>query len=88
MEGDVEQIKFKELGPSFTMKINRVKFPSNDLYKEAFKKPKIKRETLNQKKNVFTDALGQTKARIHVKQQDISTLALQKSKVIINIIIN
>eukprot|EP00824_Muranothrix_gubernata_P003129 TRINITY_DN13875_c0_g1_i1.p1 TRINITY_DN13875_c0_g1~~TRINITY_DN13875_c0_g1_i1.p1 ORF type:complete len:301 (+),score=43.51 TRINITY_DN13875_c0_g1_i1:2-904(+) len=79
---DMEEGKFemKELGPSCNLTIRRTQLPSNDLYKSATVKPKVKKTTAQAKKNIITNALSQTKGRIHISQQDLKTLNLHKPK--------
>lgn len=58
--------------------LRRSKLPTEDLMKEACKKPKeLKVKT---KKNISTDGLGTTHGRIHVGKQEINKLQTRKMK--------
>ena len=63
----MKTVPFREIGPSFDMRIRRDKMASFDLYKEACKKPKIRNpEKKRQDKNKFTTALGEEKGKVFI----------------------
>lgn len=65
----MKTIPFREIGPSFNMRLRRDKIAGTDLYKEACKKPKIRNmEKKKADKNKFTNALGETKAKVFLQQ--------------------
>ena len=56
----MKTVPFREVGPSFKMRLRRDKMASFDLFKEACKKPKIRNmEKKKADKNKFTTALGE-----------------------------
>jgi hypothetical protein len=60
-------IPFREIGPSFSMRLRRDKIAGTDLFKEACRKPKIANvEKKKANKNKFTNVLGETKAKVFV----------------------
>jgi len=63
----MKTVPFREIGPSFGMRLRRDKMAGFDLYKEACKKPKI-RNPLKKKqdKNKFTNALGEEKGKVFI----------------------
>lgn len=74
-------VPFREVGPSFSIRCRRDKMAGADNFKEACRKPKtanVDRKKAN--KNKTTNELGETKGKVFVQQQDISTLAVKKFK--------
>lgn len=72
-------VPFKEIGPSFSMRLRRDKIAGTDLFKEACRKPKVLNpEKKKANKNRFTDELGETKGKVFVQQQALKTLNLRK----------
>ena len=55
-------------------------FASDDIWKEATKKPKAKTAILNKKRNIYTDPLGEQKAKVFVNKQNLDKLSLRKIK--------
>ena len=77
----LKTVPFREIGPSFSMRLRRDKMAAHDLFKEACKKPKIRNpEKKKQDKNKFTTAIGEQKGKVFIQQQDYDTLALRKFK--------
>lgn len=66
------------LGPRIDLTLRRSKLPTEDLMKEALKKPKELKVT--KKKNISTDNLGTTHGRIHVGKQEIQKIQTRKMK--------
>ena len=74
-------VPFREVGPSFSMKLRREKIASHDLFKEACKQPKVRNpDKKRADKNKFTTVLGEKKGKVFLQHQDIDTIALRKFK--------
>lgn len=65
-------------GPAINMSIRRSKLASDDLMKQACRKPKVLK--IHKKKNISRDAFGTTLGRIHVGKQDLNKLQTRKMK--------
>ena len=77
----MQTVPFREVGPSFSLKLRRDKMAGADLFKEACKKPKVRNvEKKRADKNKFTTVLGEKKGKVFVQQQDLDTLNLRKYK--------
>ena len=63
---------------STTLKLRRQNGADSSIFGLACRIPKKARQ--KKKKNVTTNAMKETRGQIHVKQQDIKTLALKKRK--------
>jgi len=63
---------------STTLKLRRQNGADSSIFGLACRIPKKART--KKKKNVTTNAMKETRGQIHVKQQDIKTLALKKRK--------
>lgn len=74
----IPKIELEEIGPRADLLCRRNKFASEDLFKEACKKPKAIKE--RKKKNVSKDTLGTTYGRIHVGAQKIDSIQTRKMK--------
>jgi len=74
----VPRIELEEIGPRIDFTLRRSKLPSDDLMKEACRKPKELKVT--KKKNISTDGLGTTHGRVHLGKQDINKLQTRKMK--------
>lgn len=72
------RIELEEIGPRLDFTLRRSKLPSEDLMKQACRKPKELKVT--KKKNISTDGLGTTHGRIHVGKQGVSNLQTRKMK--------
>jgi len=73
------EVQIVEVGPSFTLTHRRNKISPYDDFKAACKKPAVvKAETKKLKKNVFTNALGEKKAKVYLQQQPVETIATRK----------
>lgn len=66
------------LGPRIDLSLRRSKLPTEDLMKEALRKPRELKVT--KKKNVSVDKLGTTHGRIHVGKQEINRIQTRKMK--------
>ena len=77
----MQTVPFREVGPSFSMRLRREKIASHELFKEACKQPKIRNpDKKRADKNKFTTALGEKKGKVFVQHQDLDTIALRKFK--------
>lgn len=75
----MKTVPFREIGPSFKMAMRRDKMASNELFKEACRKPLVRNpDKKKADKNKFTNVLGEKKGKVFVQQQDIDTLALRR----------
>lgn len=72
------RIELEEIGPRADLLCRRNKFASEDLFKQACKKPKELK--IKKKKNISKDALGTTFGRIHIGTQNIDRLQTRKMK--------
>lgn len=72
------RIELEEIGPSADFSIRRTKIASEDLYKLSRKQPKQLRVT--KKKNLSTDALGNTKGRVHMGKQQTGSIQTRRVK--------
>ncbi|XP_044756446.1 ribosome production factor 2 homolog [Coccinella septempunctata] len=76
--GRTPRVELENMGPNVDLTLRRSKLPSEDLMKEACKKPKELKA--KPKKNISTDGLGTTHGRIHVGKQEINKLQTRKMK--------
>lgn len=74
----IPRVELEEMGPRADYTLRRSKLPSEDLMKEACKKPKQLKP--KPKKNISTDGLGTTHGRIHLGKQEIDKLQTRKMK--------
>lgn len=72
------RVEISEIGPSIDFSIRRTKIASDDLFKQATKKPKQLKPL--KKKNLSQDELGNKHGRIHVGKQNINSLQTRKMK--------
>jgi hypothetical protein len=64
----MKTVPFREVGPSFGMKLRRDKIAAPDLYKEACRRPNNRNaDKKRQDKNKFTTALGEKKGKLFVQ---------------------
>ena len=61
------------------MKLRKIQLANEDIYKVALRQPKIKDPS--RKKNIETNALGETRIRVHMAKQNLNTMALKPYKV-------
>lgn len=66
------------LGPRIDFTLRRTKLPSEDLMKQACKKPKELKVVT--KKNISKDNLGNVHGRIHIGKQNIRKINTRKMK--------
>ncbi|XP_966621.2 ribosome production factor 2 homolog [Tribolium castaneum] len=74
----VPRVELEEMGPRIDLSLRRSKLPSEDLMKEALRKPKELK--VSKKKNISVDGLGTTHGRIHVGKQEINKIQTRKMK--------
>ena len=68
------------IGPNMKLTIRRHQFAAPDLRKESLKQPAVLTNKNAAMKNVFINELGERRARVFVGQQEISSIALRKSR--------
>lgn len=74
----IPRIELEEIGPRADLVCRRTKLASQDLFKQACKKPKELK--VKKKKNISKDNLGTTFARIHVGAQNLNSIQTRKMK--------
>ncbi|RLU17366.1 hypothetical protein DMN91_009600 [Ooceraea biroi] len=74
----IPRIELEEIGPRADLLCRRNKLASEDLFKEACKKPKALKE--KKKKNISKDTLGTMYGRIHIGAQNINSIQTRKMK--------
>ncbi|KAL0127602.1 hypothetical protein PUN28_003116 [Cardiocondyla obscurior] len=74
----IPRIELEEIGPRADLVCRRNKIASDDLFKQACKKPKALK--VKTKKNISKDTLGTTFGRIHVGAQNINSIQTKKMK--------
>ena len=77
-----DAVAFREIGPSFNMRLRREKMATPELFKDACRKPKIANmEKKKANKNKYTNILGETKAKVFMQPQDLDTIATRKFRI-------
>lgn len=62
-------IPFREVGPSFGLRLRRDKIATVELFKEACRKPKVLNpEKKCADKNKYTNEIGETKGKVFIQQ--------------------
>lgn len=74
----IPRIELEEIGPRADLICRRTKLASEDLFKQACKKPKELK--VKKKKNISVDKLGTSYGRIHVGAQNINSIQTRKMK--------
>ncbi|XP_016917912.2 ribosome production factor 2 homolog isoform X2 [Apis cerana] len=74
----IPRIELEEIGPRANLICRRIKLASEDLFKEACKKPKELK--IKKKKNISIDNFGTTFGRIHIGVQNINSIQTRKMK--------
>ncbi|KAF7998246.1 hypothetical protein HCN44_009644 [Aphidius gifuensis] len=72
------RVELVEIGPRMDLVVRRTKLASDDLFKQATRKPKELK--VKKKKNISTDNLGSTHGRIHLGVQNINSIQTRKMK--------
>lgn len=72
------RIELEEMGPSFDFVMRRTHLASDDLFKQALKRPKALQA--KKKKNISHDTFGTQYGRIHMQKQDLGKLQTRKVK--------
>jgi len=72
------RVELEEIGPSFDLVLRRTRLASEELYKQALKRPKfVKPKKI---KNISHDVFGEKAGRIHMQTQDMDKLQTRKMK--------
>ena len=72
------RVELELMGPALDLKIGRVRFPADDLMRQACRVPK---ELLHKKvKNISRDTVGDQFGRVHVGNQQINKIQTRKVK--------
>lgn len=74
------KVVLNPIGPNMTLVIRRHQFAAPELRAESLKLPPVLTNKNAAMKNVFINELGERRARVFVGQQDISSIALKKSR--------
>ncbi|XP_076762815.1 ribosome production factor 2-like protein Non3 [Xylocopa sonorina] len=74
----IPRIELEEIGPRADLICRRTKLASEDLFKQACKRPKELK--IKKKKNVSVDNFGTTFGRIHVGAQNLNSIQTRKMK--------
>ncbi|KAH0955951.1 hypothetical protein HN011_008321 [Eciton burchellii] len=74
----IPRVELEEIGPCADLLCRRSKLASDDLFKQACKKPKALKE--KKKKNITKSELGTTYGRIHIGKQNINSIQTRKMK--------
>ncbi|XP_008211265.1 ribosome production factor 2 homolog [Nasonia vitripennis] len=74
----IPRIELVEIGPRMDLRVRRNKLATDDLFKQACKKPKELK--VKKKKNITSDSLGTTHGRIHMGAQKLNTIQTRKMK--------
>ncbi|KAF2200409.1 Brix-domain-containing protein [Delitschia confertaspora ATCC 74209] len=72
------RVEVEEMGPRIDFRMGREKFPEEDMWKAALKKPKGSEPRT--KKNIETDLMGDKIGKIHMGRQDFKDLQTRKMK--------
>lgn len=75
-----DELKCEKIGPCLTLTIRRSNFCDDETWKQATKVRRNKSKSDKKKKNITTNVLGETRGRVFMQQQDLSTIALRKFK--------
>ncbi|KAI9503133.1 rRNA-binding ribosome biosynthesis protein rpf2 [Coemansia spiralis] len=72
------RVELEEMGPSLDMRIRRVRYPTDDMWKQSTRIPKELKVT--KVKNITRDGLGDKYGRVHLGKQDINKIQTRKVK--------
>ena len=79
------RVELVPMGPSIDFALRRNQDPDSELLKQAMRQPKLKKTDIEKglgkkKKNTETDEMGDVRAKIHVKKQNLDKLQTRKMK--------
>lgn len=74
----IPRIELEEIGPKADLVCRRTKLATEELYKQASRKPKELK--IKKKKNISKDNLGTTFGRVHVGAQRLNSIQTRKMK--------
>ncbi|KAJ2710925.1 rRNA-binding ribosome biosynthesis protein rpf2, partial [Coemansia spiralis] len=72
------RVELAPMGPALDLRVRRVRFPAEEMWKQAIRVPREIKET--KVKNISRDGLGDKYGRVHVGKQDIAKLQTRKVK--------
>jgi len=78
-------VELTPMGPSFDLSLRRVQQADPEMWKQAMKRPKLKKQDVEKglgkkKKNMEVDEMGDLRGRLHVGKQDLEKLQTRKMK--------
>jgi len=81
----VPRIELTEMGPSFDLSLRRRQDADPEMWKQALKRPKLKKDDIEKglgkrKKNIEVDEMGDVRGRLHIGKQDLNKLQTRKMK--------
>ncbi|KAJ2158257.1 rRNA-binding ribosome biosynthesis protein rpf2 [Coemansia sp. RSA 552] len=72
------RVELEEMGPSLDLRIRRVRYPEDGMWRQAIKVPKELKET--KVKNISRDGLGDKYGRVHLGRQELDKIQTSKVK--------
>lgn len=81
----IPRVELEPMGPSFDFTLRRHQQPDPEVWKQAMKRPKLKKQDVEKglgkrKKNMEVDEMGDLRGRLHLGKQDLSKLQTRKMK--------
>lgn len=76
----IPNLGLEEIGPRVDFKLSRAVGAAEDVQNDALKVPRELQAMKKTTKNITKGSLGRTLGRVHMKKQDLSTMALRRFK--------
>ncbi|EIW85868.1 Brix-domain-containing protein [Coniophora puteana RWD-64-598 SS2] len=81
----VPRVELVPMGPSLDLSLRRHEEADGEMWKQAMKRPKMKKQDVEKglgkkKKNLEVDEMGDLRGRVHVAKQDLNKLQTRKMK--------
>ncbi len=78
-------VELTPMGPSFDLSLRRTQEADPEMWKQAMKRPKLKKQDVEKglgkkKKNLEVDEMGDLRGRLHLGKQDLGKLQTRKMK--------